>query len=74
MTQTEFFDRFFSEESKKELEDLSSVSTEGLLAMLDDIVQVLCMESNDKWSLSNDIAHKTFRELKSELARRCNHG
>lgn len=65
-----FFDWFFSDESKDVFDDLGKADNEMLLTLLDDIVQVLALESNYEWSTNTNKAHKVFNGLKRELATR----
>ena len=43
-----------------------------LMAMLDDIVQVIADKSNEEWATDNSIEHKVFRKLVREIGNRLN--
>lgn len=66
------YEVFFSDEAKKIFEsgDFEKVDNEVLLAMLDDLVQVIANKSNEEWAKDNSKAHKAFRSLKKEIERR----
>ena len=68
------YDNFFSDETKQVFEsgDFSSTDNAVLMAMLDDIVQVIADKSNEEWAIDNSIEHKVFRKLVREIGNRLN--
>lgn len=67
LTQNEYFDHFFDEEEQSKFEHLEEISNGELIAMLDDLVQVLVLEDTNRWAFCNDKAHRAFRKLKYEI-------
>lgn len=66
------YNDFFSDETKRVFEegDFSSTDNEVLIAMLDDIVQVIADKSHEEWTIDNSKEHRAFRKLKKEIYRR----
>lgn len=68
------YDNFFSDETKEVFKsgDFRSTDNAVLMAMLDDIVQVIADKSNEEWATDNSIEHKVFRKLVKEIGNRLN--
>lgn len=68
ISKKDYFEHFFTN-CKDDFERLEELEDGVLLAMLDDIVQVLALENGIEWA-SNDAPHREFRKVKSEIMRR----
>lgn len=68
ISKKDYFEHFFTN-SKDDFERLDELEDGVLLAMLDDIVQVLALENGIEWA-SNDPPHRAFRKVKGEIMKR----
>lgn len=50
----ERFNAYFDEATKADFEHLEQKESSALIALLDDLVQVIAQESNAEWGISND--------------------